>query len=130
MALLTFRRSPASVDSHNATIRQLKCKERKLTYIIRQINILNDRIRGLNYRIQAARRDGNHCFRYSLRMRIGVSEGVRNMMYKYARDLVTEIALLRRLLYNQYVHLYDDSDEDEPAADDQYELVDDDDTHS
>lgn len=97
--------------SRTCKIREMKLQERKLTYIIRQIGILNERIEGLNYRINAARRDGNHCFRYSLRMRIGVAEGVRNVMYEYARDLAATIAELRSLLFNQYVHL-EESDDD------------------
>lgn len=83
-----------------------------MTAIIRQIGVLDEYISGLNFRMKAARRDGNHCFRYTLRMRIGVSEGVRNMMYEYARSLAVNISDMRRMLFNQHAQFDDVTDDD------------------
>lgn len=111
---------PVITNTRSQKIRDLKRKESKLTAIIRQIRVLDEYISGLNFRINAARRDGNHCFRYTLRMRIGVYEGVRNMMYEYARSLAIKISDMRRLLFNQHAQIDDvtDSGDEEAEPDD------------
>lgn len=68
-----------------------------------------------SFRIQSARREGNHCFRYTLRMRIGIAEGVSCMMHEYARTLAMSVAVLRRRLSNQHVLLDEETDDDDSS---------------
>ena len=92
---------------------QLKDHEKRLVLTCKQVILLNDYIRGLTKRYLRARAECIRGFRYSLRVRLAVAEGVRNVFYVYARDMAEIIAELRRDLFNQHVQIVTESDEED-----------------
>ena len=93
-----------------AKIYKLQEHERHLVRSCEQIILLNDKIRGLTKRYESAKAEGFRSFRYNLRVRLAVVEGVRNVFYEYARDMAEDIADLRRELYGQNVEIITDTD--------------------
>ena len=68
--------------------------QHKLTKFVRackQMNILKKFESELECRYNKAARDNLRKWRYNLRLRLCVSEGVRNAYYEYTRKLATEI---------------------------------------
>ena len=55
--------------------------------------------------LQDARRTNNRSFRYNLRLKLAVVEGVRNMYYDYAYAKADQVADLRRELFNESVEI-------------------------
>ena len=112
---------------------KLQEHERHLVRSCEQIILLNDKIRGLTKRYESAKAECFRSFRYNLRVRLAVVEGVRNVFYEYARDMAEDIADLRRELYGQNVEIITDTDgetDDEQSIndldyDDEEEIVDD-----
>ncbi len=90
---------------------RLKDTERRLRQTCEQIILLNNQIRALTKRYNAAKAEGFGSFRYNLRVRLAAVEGVRNVFYEYARDRAEDVADLRRDLYNQNVTIVTDSDD-------------------
>ena len=123
---------------------KLQEHERHLVRSCEQIILLNDKIRGLTKRYESAKAECFRSFRYNLRVRLAVVEGVRNVFYEYARDMAEDIADLRRELYGQNVEIitdtdgetddeqsmneldYDEEEENDNAEDDDYDDDDDD----
>jgi len=100
--------------------------EQKLLRSCERVVLLNDKIRGLSSRYQQARSANIKSFRYNIRIRLAVVEGVRNMYYEYARDRAEEVAELRKALYNQNVQIVtasDGEDDDSDVDDDVSVLV-------
>lgn len=60
------------------------------------------------YRYHAARSNGNRSFRYKLRLRLAIVEGIRNMYYEYANRKAFEIVNLRRDLFGEIVEIVSD----------------------
>ena len=60
-----------------------------------QIVQLNRRLDEMAKRYDKASRENHRSFRYSLRLRMAVTEGVRNMYYEYAANKADEITNLR-----------------------------------
>lgn len=89
---------------------KLQEHERHLVRSCEQIILLNDKIRGLTKRYESAKAECFRSFRYNLRVRLAVVEGVRNVFYEYARDMAEDIADLRRELYGQNVEIITDTD--------------------
>ena len=120
---------------------KLQEHERHLVRSCEQIILLNDKIRGLTKRYESAKAECFRSFRYNLRVRLAVVEGVRNVFYEYARDMAEDIADLRRELYGQNVEIITDTDgetddeqsiheldyDDDEENDDDYDDDDDDD---
>lgn len=75
-------------------------------YIARdQIVLLNRKLTELQYRYDAAKRVGRNSFRYNLRLRMTVLEGMKNVYYAYAHDQADNVAILRRELFGQQVRI-------------------------
>ncbi|KAH3807688.1 hypothetical protein DPMN_136035 [Dreissena polymorpha] len=109
-----------------------------------QIVLLNKRMEGVLFRYNAARDSANRSFRYKLRLRLAVVEGIRNMFYEYANIKAVQIVNLRRDLFGEIVEIVNDenavgryygaddnSEEDDSfseseAADDDEDLTEDD----
>lgn len=70
-----------------------------------QIVILNRRMEGVLQRYHEARIQTNKSFRYKLRLRLAIVEGVRNMFYEYANRKAYEIVSLRRDLFGEIVEV-------------------------
>ena len=75
-----------------------------------QIILLNDRLAAAQKRYRTAKRTGNKAFRYNLRLKLAVIEGVRNMYYDYAYTKADNVAELRRDLFNESVEIVSASD--------------------
>ena len=60
-----------------------------------QIVQLNLKLHEMSKRYEKASRENHRSFRYSLRLRMAVTEGVRNMYYEYAATKADEITNLR-----------------------------------
>lgn len=57
-----------------------------------QIVILNHRLNDLERRYKAAKAQGRHSAVYTMRLRLAVTEGIRNMYHDYAIKIVSEIS--------------------------------------
>ena len=94
--------------------RELKTKLERLETNFRracdQIVLMNKKLEACNVRYRRAKRCDTKSFRYPLRLRLSVIEGVRNMYYDYAQRKAEQVDDLRRCLDNQlrYVTLVDD----------------------
>ncbi|KAH3806196.1 hypothetical protein DPMN_134513 [Dreissena polymorpha] len=65
-----------------------------------QIFHLLQRLREIKKRYKMTQRSGNRVFRYNLRLKMSVIEGVCYMYYTYAYHKADRIAELRRDLFN------------------------------
>ena len=68
-----------------------------------QIVHLNLALRGLTTRYKKAKTENHRTFRYPLRLKLAVVEGVRNMYYDYAKLKAEEIQGLRDELHGQLI---------------------------
>jgi len=53
-----------------------------------QINLLNRKMESIHRRYNCAKKNNHRVFRYKLRLRLAVVEGLRNMYYEYANKKV------------------------------------------
>ena len=99
---------------------QLIRAEHCLAKACTSVEVLNDQIRGLTSRYDNT--VAQKSLRYSVRIRLAVAEGVRDMFYEYARQQAEDVAELRKELYNQSVEIVSgrdgSSDDDEEEDDD------------
>ena len=75
-----------------------------------QIVHLNMALRVLTTRYKKAKTENHRSFRYPLRLKLAVVEGVRNMYYDYAKLKAEEIQGLRDELQGQLITFDDVSD--------------------
>lgn len=68
------------------------------------------------YRYLKAREQGYKCFRYSLRMRLAVTEAMRDIYYRFAKVKGREIVRLRQALFGEDI-LFEVSDSDDSGED-------------
>jgi hypothetical protein len=72
--------------------------ERRFRGACEQIVHLNNRLSGLERRYAKSKREQQRTFRYSLRFRIAVVDGLRDVYYEFAHKQAKESAILRSLL--------------------------------
>ncbi|KAH3731136.1 hypothetical protein DPMN_057142 [Dreissena polymorpha] len=77
---------------------ELERKEEHFRRACDQIVLLNERLCSSAFRYKHARRNDMKSFRYPLRLRLSVIEGIRNMFYEYAKQKAVEVQCLRRAL--------------------------------
>lgn len=77
---------------------ELEAFEKQFRTACQQIVQLNRRLDEMSIRYDRANREGRRTFRYSLRLKIAVIEGVRNMYYDYAANKADQITDLRALM--------------------------------
>lgn len=66
------------------------------------------------YRYLKAREQGYKCFRYSLRMRLAVTEAMRDIYYQFSKVKGREIVRLRQALFGEDIEFnVSDSDDTE-----------------
>ena len=82
--------------------------ERRFKRACEQIVQLNYSIDALQQRYNKAKKDNHKSFRYSLRLRIAVVDGMRNMYYDYAHQKAEAIAELRQELFGEVVDIVSD----------------------
>lgn len=96
----------------------------------RQILVLNRFITDLQFRYDMSIKQNARAFRYSLRVRIAVLEGVRNMYFEYASMKADLIVELRKQIQQEHEHasaaldFEDDEDEANQEYYDEYDLSD------
>lgn len=79
--------------------------ERKFQKSCSQIILLNKQLEDVQERYRRAKRDNFRCYRYNLRLKLAVIEGVRNMFYEYAHIKAEEIAELRLHLFDERIDI-------------------------
>ncbi|WAR07334.1 LOW QUALITY PROTEIN: hypothetical protein MAR_017292 [Mya arenaria] len=80
-----------------------------------QIVLLNHRLGEKRYKM--AKRSNNKAFRYNLRLKLAVIEGVRNMYYDFAYTKADRVAELRRELFDESVKIVSGSDSEYSSDD-------------
>ncbi|KAH3720037.1 hypothetical protein DPMN_062929 [Dreissena polymorpha] len=84
---------------------ELQALERKLQKSCIQINLLYKQLEFIKARYQKATCDRFNRFRYTLRLKLAVVEGVRNMYFEYAHAQAEHVALLRQRLYGEVLNI-------------------------
>lgn len=79
--------------------------ERRFKRACEQIVQLNYSLDALQQRYNKAKNDNHRSFRYSLRLRIAVVDGMRNMYYDYAHKKAEAVAELRQELFGEVVDI-------------------------
>ena len=82
--------------------------ERRFKKACEQIVQLNYSLDALQQRYNKAKKDNHRSFRYSLRLRIAVVDGMRNMYYDYAHKKAETTAELRQELFGEEVDIVTD----------------------
>lgn len=82
--------------------------ERRFKRACEQIVQLNYSLDSLQQRYNKAKKDNHRSFRYSLRLRIAVVDGMRNMYYDYAHKKAEAVAELRQELFGEVVDIISD----------------------
>jgi len=77
-----------------------------------QVFVLNRQVQETTRRFNKAEQKNNKVLRYSLRLRLSVLEGVRNMYYELAAKKAADIVELQRRVLDIDVNSADDSDSD------------------
>lgn len=77
------------------TQRELKQTMIKFRKACSQLSIIDKRLRDMSRRYEAAKRDGNQCFLYNLRIKISALEGMRSMYYEYVYMKAEDVNMLR-----------------------------------
>jgi len=99
--------SPTSVTGTNTKQNQkeqkLKDTEEKFNRACQQISGLSRQLGQVKTRYSRARADNSKHFRYKLRLKLTVIQGVRDMYCEYARRKAEEIMLRRENMYAELV---------------------------
>lgn len=116
-------RTNCTRDSLHKMLQQttLKDTEKKFKRACTQIVLLNKQLDEIQERYRRAKRDNFRCYRYNLRLKLAVIEGVRNMYYEYAHIKAEEVAELRLQLFGETLEIVSD-DTDSESGDDETEL--------
>ena len=80
-------------------------EERRFRRACQQIILLNQKLGDLQKRYRSAKKENLRTFRYSLRLRLAVVEGLRNMYYDYAHEKADQVAVLRKEMFGQEVQI-------------------------
>jgi len=84
---------------------QLLDTERRFRRACEQIVQLNYKLDDLQCRYLKAKKENMRTFRYSLRLRLAVVEGLRNTYYDYAHQKAETVAELRKEMYGEEVDI-------------------------
>ena len=82
--------------------------ERRFERACEQIVQLHYSLEALQQRYNKAKKDNHKSFRYSLRLRIAVVDGMRNMYYDYAHKKAEVVVELRQELFGEVVDIVSD----------------------
>ncbi|KAK6178895.1 hypothetical protein SNE40_011380 [Patella caerulea] len=81
-----------SISRLNVTLSETEYRFRRAC---EQVILPNNKLQDLQVRYDRARRDELRPFRYNIRLRMPVAEGVRNSYYQYAHQKAEEVLSLR-----------------------------------
>jgi hypothetical protein len=84
--------------------------ERRFRKACEQIILLNSRFEELQLRYNRAKNANHKSFRYSLRLRLSVLEGLRNTYYEYAHAKAEQVGKLRKELFGEIVEIVTEDD--------------------
>ena len=82
--------------------------EKRFKRACEQIVQLNYSLDALQQRYNKAKKDNHMSFRYSLRLRIAIVDGMRNMYYDYAHKKAEVVTELRHELFGEVVDIVSD----------------------
>lgn len=105
----TEKQESNSVADMKSELHQTEVRFRKAC---NQINLLNRKMDSIHKRYNCAKKNNHRVFRYKLRLRLAVVEGLRNMYYEYANKKASRVVELRRELYNEAVEVVEQDDSD------------------
>ncbi|VDI40954.1 Hypothetical predicted protein [Mytilus galloprovincialis] len=93
----------------------LEMAELKFKRSCEHIVLLNQKLDDLQVRYDKAKAEDRRSFRYPLRLKIAVVDGVRNMYYEYAMREAEKIATIKGKLlgYQAVIEVDESSDESE-----------------
>ncbi|KAH3733494.1 uncharacterized protein LOC127850545 [Dreissena polymorpha] len=89
---------------------ELKQSEIRFRKACNQINLLNKKMESIHKRYNCAKKKNHRVFRYKLRLRLAVVEGLRNMYYEYANKKASRVVELRSELFNENVEIVQQED--------------------
>ena len=81
--------------------------EKRFLLCCQQITLVDQHLDALQIRYIRASQDLNRSRRYILRLQIATVEGVRNIYYQYAKIKGSEIAKMRRDMFDEDVDVHD-----------------------
>ena len=81
-----------------------------------QITLLNKQLEDFKDRYSKAKEENMRCFRYNLRLKLAVIEGVRNMYYDYAYMKAEKVAALSYDLFGETVEIQMSDSESEEES--------------
>lgn len=97
--------APTEYTMYNERRVNLVDAERRFRRSCEQIVMLNRALTSLQKRYDNAKRRNVRSFRYHLRLRLAVIEGMRNVYYDYAHEKAKQVAELRRELFGEIVEI-------------------------
>lgn len=101
---MTAERTQQMIPLHDLQTKLLRA-ENQFRKACDQIILMNVKLRDCNVRYRRAKRKNMKSFRYPLRLRLAVVEGVRNMYFDYATKKAEEVAQLRGTIEYLVNHL-------------------------
>ena len=126
---IRFTRNPSAINMRATKTSQRPAKsfldkrfslidnEKKFKRACEQIVHLNHRMDAMQHRYTKAKQANHRSFRYNLRLRLAVIEGMRNMYYDYAHHKAEAVAELRRELFGEEVEIVTDDMSDSEMED-------------
>ncbi|VDI49701.1 Hypothetical predicted protein [Mytilus galloprovincialis] len=106
-----------SKRSFEYTGEELEMAEKKFKRSCEHIVLLNQRLDDLQVRYDKSKAEDRRSFRYPLRLKIAVVDGVRNMYYEYALREAQKVAEIQGKLHGYQVVIVDDVSGDESVGD-------------
>ena len=94
----------------------LQDAEMKFRKASTQIMLLNKQLDDFKDRYSKAKEENMRCFRYNLRLKLAVIEGVRNMYYDYAYMKAEKVAALSYDLFGETVEIQMSDSESEEES--------------
>ncbi|KAH3711368.1 hypothetical protein DPMN_070876 [Dreissena polymorpha] len=94
------------MSSHTNIRFQLKTAERHFRYACQQVMIISRQVVKKTRRCHGVVRTGDTIFRYNIRLRLSILDGVRNMYYEFAARKAAEIVELQQRVLGVISHSY------------------------
>lgn len=97
--------------------------EKRFRRSCEQIILLNQTLGNLQNRYDRAKKANFRSFRYNLRLRLAVVEGLRNVYYDYAHEKAKQVAQLRQELFGEIVEIVAEEENDEDDETEEMEFA-------
>ncbi|KAK3098220.1 hypothetical protein FSP39_017351 [Pinctada imbricata] len=103
---------PRSRRAFNKRKLDLLAAEKGFRKSCEQIVLLNQKLTALQKRYDAAKRHNARAFRYNLRLRLAIVEGMRNVYYDFAHEKAKQVADIRQELFGEIVEIITEGEDD------------------